>query len=160
MRDQIGVMHMSLDLAVRLALPFWYHAILLRWSFDPGHTGDLERQMASHIERSTHPCVNHESQDVLYAVERQHPSVDTFPHPFVISHATFDGRPELVDKLVIGDGDLEVWTLLIALEAKDVFTHDHLHGMNGRLMLRELPLEKCSVGSTVIFGEGHRRCDI
>jgi hypothetical protein len=51
----------------------------------------------------------------------------------------------LVDKLWIGDCDLEVWILHITRKPVQVLSHDHLNGVYSRLMLSNLRFEECFV---------------
>ena len=76
--------------------------------------------------QDAYSSVNHEPQDILYAVKCQNTTIHTFPHLLVIHVAALNRGAQLVDVLRICDCDFQIRTLLIALEAEQILPHHHL----------------------------------
>jgi len=96
----------------------------------------------------------------LNAVECENSTLCRLPQPFVVGIASLYTCPELVDELWIRDCDLEIWTLLVSLEAEQVFSHHHLYRMNCGLVLShlclEVGLERLAIGRS----KRDRRCNV
>ena len=89
------------------------------------------------------------------AVKGQDTSVNAFPHSLPICVPALNQRSQSADELWVGDGDLEIWTLLVALEAEHVLSKDHLHGMNSSVVTRHLRLKISLEAFAVIFAKGN-----
>lgn len=77
----------------------------------------------------------------MYAVKRQNTTIHTLPHLLVVHVPALDRGPQLVDIFGIRDRDLQIRTLLIALEAEQVLPHRHLDRVYYRLVLRQLSFQ-------------------
>jgi hypothetical protein len=93
----------------------------------------------------------------LDTVESENAAICAFPQALVVGTSTLDCGPQLVDEFGISDGDFEIWTLLVALEAVKVLSEKHLYRIDGRLMLSEVGLEICFVGLAIALLERHGR---
>lgn len=105
----------------------------------------------------TYLSVDHEAEDILDTVKSEDTTLGTFPETLVVGTPTLDGRPELVDKFGVGDGDFEKSGLLITLEAVQILAHDYLDRVDGRLVLGEVSLEVSFVGLAIARSEGGGR---
>ena len=138
MRYQISVVDIGLYLAIRVAVSRRNYVILVVRSFYPGHAGHLRRALEIFFDlqqRRSYPGIDHKSKDILYAVEGKDTAIDSLPHLLVIDFPSFDRCAQFVDEFGVGDGDLEIWTLLVALESKQILPHYHLDRFNGLLVL-------------------------
>ncbi len=108
----------------------------------------------------TYACVNHEAQDILYAIESQDTSVDPFPQSLVIRIVTLYRRSQLVYIFRIGDGNFKKSCFRIALKAEEVLPHYHLHGLYGRLMLGKVAVKVGLEAFAICFEERDRGGDV
>lgn len=92
---------------------------------------------------TAYTSIDHESQDILYAIKGQNAPVNSLPHLLVVHVPTFNRRSQLIDEFWIGDGDFQIGTLLIALEPEQILPHHHLHRVDDRLVLGQLSLQVC-----------------
>lgn len=72
----------------------------------------------------------------------------------------FDSTSHLVDKLRVGDCDLEIWILYIAREAIQVLSHNHLNRVDRRLVLSNLRLEESFVFLAILRRKRIRSCNV
>jgi hypothetical protein len=72
----------------------------------------------------------------------------------------FDSTSHLVDKLRVGDCDLEIWILYIAREAIQVLSHNHLNRVDRRLVLSNLRLEESFVFLTILWRKRIWSCNV
>lgn len=96
----------------------------------------------------------------MNVVIRLDTALNAFPHAFPIGIAAFNRRPDLVDKFRVGHRDLEIGALGVALEAVDILSVCDCHGMDRRLVLRDLCFEICFIGVAILWLEVDRCCDI
>lgn len=116
---------------------------------------------ASKLGSRTYLAINHESQDILNAIERQDPTVSgTLPHSLPIGISMLDCASHLVDEFGVGHGDFEVWILLIARETVQILSHDHLHGMYSRLVLGNLRFQEDLVSFAIMWSKRIGSCNI
>lgn len=150
MSDEVCVVYLRFDLAIRMLVSWMQKLVLPSRCFHPGHACYLR--------------VNHESQNVGDVVEGKNAIFASRPEPFVVRIALLHHCSYAIDHLRVVDRDFEIWTLLIALEAKYIFPHAHLHGCDDGRVLIELfltfALKEGLVWSAVFFVEVDRRGDV
>ena len=96
----------------------------------------------------------------MYAVKCQYTTIYTLPHLLVVHVSALDRGPQFVNIFWIRDCDLQIRTLLIALEAEQVLPHRHLDGLYNRLVLRQLSFQVAFEAIDVGLYEVDWSCDI
>jgi hypothetical protein len=84
----------------------------------------------------------------------------SLPEAFVVKSAILDACPKSVNEPRICYGDFEVRALLVPLKTEQVFPHDHLDGMDRRLMLPQLRLEIILKARAIVGYKHHRRRNV
>lgn len=86
--------------------------------------------------------------------------MDTFPHLLVVHIPALNRGPQFVNILWIRDCDLQIRTLLIALEAEQILPHRHLDRMYYWLVLRQLSFQVGFEAVDACLYEIYWSCDV
>ena len=114
----------------------------------------------SKIGRKAYLAIDHESEDILDAVERQNPPLARLPHSLPIRMTFLDCRTDHADELRIRNSYLQVWVLLVSLEPVQVFSHNHLYHVYCGLMLANLRIKEYFETFAIMGTEGDWGSDI